>query len=85
MGISRIPKYRVNVRMSGGYTDPWAWEGRPSDIALRAMVKAFEASTEPGGVNAHLGRTVIWSAAIINQFTGERMASYRGPLFAVVD
>ena len=40
-------------------------------------VEAFEASTQPGGPNEHLGPTVVFTAYIKDHFTGETLATYR--------
>ena len=76
------------MTISRGYTTPTGWDtkhaGRPSDATLKAHVERFEASCQPGGVNSHIGPLVVWSAKIIRQSTGEVIATYKGPLFAVV-
>jgi len=88
MGRSTTPTFRCEMNISRGSMTPLAWDtkhaGRPSDATLKAFVEHFEASTRQGGVNAHLGPTVVWSAKVIRQSTGDTVASYQGPLFAVV-
>lgn len=42
-----------------------------------AHVAVFEASTAPGGVNAHIGATKVVSAQIVRQSTNETLASYK--------
>lgn len=84
------PTYRVDFKASGGgvYT-AHAWDvrydGRPTDANLARWAERFETATWPGGCNAHLGRTVVWSARITHQRSYTVVASYRGPSFAVVD
>jgi hypothetical protein len=88
MGRSTTPTFRCEMKISPGATTPTGWDtkhaGRPSDATLKAHVELFEASCLPGGVNAHIGRTVVWSAKIIHQRSGETVATYQGPMFAVV-
>ena len=55
--------------------------GRPTTENLKAFIKKFEDSTKPGGVNEHLGTTVVTSAFIKDQATGQVLASYTGPAF----
>jgi hypothetical protein len=58
--------------------------GRPTAENLKAYVEHFEASTKEGECNSHLGVTVVFSAFIKDQRTGETLATYRGPSFVVV-
>ncbi len=85
---SRTPAYRVHLHVKGVHYTPAAWNskhsGRPSDAALAAYVESFEASTRPGGVNAHLGPETVLSAKVIRQATGDVVATYAAPLFTVV-
>ena len=73
---------------SCGLCTPSAWDtkhaGRPSDSTLKAWVEHFEASTKTGGCNAHLGATVVWSAKVVRQATGETVATYKQPAPFVV-
>jgi len=83
MGRSTTPTYVVHLTVPGFHYTPAAWRvkqaGRPTDANLAAYVKAFEASTEPGGVNAHLGPQTVRSAQVVRQATGEQVASYAAP------
>lgn len=69
-----------------GYT-PSAWrvtsktqvraDGRPTADNLKRYVESFEASTRPGGANAHLGETKILRATITRNFPGAQpVATY---------
>jgi hypothetical protein len=83
MGRSTTPRYVVE--MSGGFTAA-AWrvrqDGRPTDANLARYVAGFEASTAPGGVNAHLGTTRVRSAKVReNSYGGEVVARYQAPMF----
>lgn len=91
MGRSTTPAYRYEMVTTGGSQTPGAWyvgrrcgHGSPTNVNLTKYVKAFEESTKQGGVNAHLGTTVVFSAKIIRQSTQEVVATYRGPSFVVV-
>lgn len=57
------------------YYTPAAWPskhlGRPTVANLARYVADFEASTLPGGVNAHLGPTRVVAARILTN-RGER-------------
>lgn len=65
MGTTSTPKYVVRVDVLGFYCTPMEWRvrakfgaagyGAPTAANLRKFVEASNASTEPGGVNAHLG------------------------------
>ena len=84
MGKPITPKYRVESTGWGSY----GWQarrrgqlagwGKPTDSNLARHVRELEASTEPGGVNEHLGVTRIARAEIIDQATGKVVAVYRG-------
>lgn len=57
--------------------------GTPNAENLATYIKKFEDSTKPGGVNEHLGVTVVTSALIKRQATGAILATYTGPSFVV--
>lgn len=86
MGRSITPTFRIEFRevTAAGRPVHWTsagWDtkhaGRPSAETLAAHVRGMEASTEPGGVNEHLGATTIGYARIVRQSTDEVMAEYR--------
>lgn len=92
MGRSITPTFRLEGTAVGdadGRRFPilQAWEtkyaGRPSDATLAAHVKVAEAATLPGGVNAHLGAERITTARVVRQSTGEVVATFTAPMFAV--
>lgn len=80
MGRTITPRYRVELRVPGFHFTPAGWDGkhcgRPSDASLRAYVLAFEASTQPGGINAHLGPTTIERARVVRQSDDTIVARY---------
>jgi hypothetical protein len=80
MGRTITPTYRVEYRTTRGYWTPAAWnakwDGRATEANLERHCKTVEASTFPGGVNEHLGTTIIRSARLIRQSTGETVATY---------
>jgi hypothetical protein len=92
MSRSTTPAYRYEMVTTGnGECTPAAWNvggrygyGRPTAANLEKFLKAFEESTKPGGCNAHLGTTVVFSAKIIHQASHKVVATYRGPSFVVV-
>jgi len=77
-----------------GYT-PMEWRtrarygipgyGAPTDANLERYVRRFEADTQPGGANAHLGPTIISRARIVDQRTGQTVARYEAPRFQVIE
>jgi hypothetical protein len=88
------PRYTVQIFSPGySYTEA-AWEikqrfgqnkgqvaaGKPTDDNLRTYVTKFEDSTEPGGVNDHLGTRKITRASIKDQQTGDIVATYHAAL-----
>jgi hypothetical protein len=101
MGATRTPAWVVEIRTDGrgGYTPaPWNVRsqpnrpgyGRPTDANLAAYVARFEASTRPGGVNAHLGAETVRRAWVRRNGawgTGETVARYEAaprPMFEIV-
>lgn len=84
MGRIVTPKYRVEMQLDGFLNTASAWDvtsrgmivgkGKPTVANLRREVEAFEASTQPGGVNAHLGPIKVLFAEIIHQKSGETVA-----------
>jgi hypothetical protein len=84
---STTPKYIVKIADGRYAYSPIAWiaskraatqirvDGKPTVENLRRWVASFEAATQPGGCNAHLGATKLTSARIVNNFTGELVAS----------
>jgi hypothetical protein len=88
MGRSTTPTYRLQITVAGrGAYGPQAWNtkayGRPSAATLATQVAAFEASTREVGYNAHLGAETVLRARVVHQFTGETVATYTAPAFAV--
>lgn len=83
MGRSTTPTYVVKLHVRGYALTEMAWHckdsGRPSDKTLRNYVAMFEASTQEGEANAHLGRTHVVSAYVRRQSTGEYAARYTAP------
>ena len=77
-GRDRTPTYIVK---SNGFTNI-AWQvkrdGKPDNRSLAKWVSEMNASFEPGGTNEHLRGHRITEASIINQFTDETLATYRG-------
>lgn len=69
MGRSTTPTYRVEYKVDRGFWTTAAWPtkfaGRPSGANLAKHVAVTEASTQPGGCNAHLGATKILAARIV--------------------
>lgn len=93
MGRSRTFKYSLHLREVGFGGFPMGWSvkdyGKPTDANLLAYVKSYEASTQKGGVNEHLGPRTVAGATIIDQTTNRPVAQYHGVkaqfTFAVVD
>ncbi len=98
MGHDRAVPVTVEMFTTGDtssrYCTPAEWRtkarvnapahGKPTDANLKLYVEMFEASTQPGGCNAHLGATVVFSAKITDHRSGVTKATYRGPSFVVV-
>lgn len=87
MGKTRSIRFIVQYTVGRGFWTPSEWRvrargvvpgmGRPTLVNLKKQVTLAEASTQPGGVNAHLGITKITSAKIIDQDSGETLATYQ--------
>lgn len=90
MGRSTTSTYSVTLRERGAAPLIMSWRcnesGRPTDENLAEYVARLEASTKPGGVNYHptVGEMVFHRAHIARQLTGEIVAEYTQPMFAVV-
>lgn len=88
MGYSTTPTFAVHFAIPGQRWTPAAWntkrDGRPSEATLARYIEALEASTAPGGCNAHLGKVTVTSARVVRQSTGETVATYEAPAFDVV-
>lgn len=89
MGYITTPKYRAEIRTTQLATGERqvitiAWKGRPSETALREYCDGFTEATQPGGVNAHLGITLIGGAKIIEQKTGLPVIEWTRPMFEAV-
>lgn len=86
MDESFTPTYRVAIRTTQGHYTPMEWQvrgrygmrgyGAPTAANLAAFVHQLEASHEPGGVNAHVGPTMILQATIVRQANNLVMAQY---------
>ena len=50
--------------------------GKPTTENIKAHCQVVEGSTQPGGVNEHLGVTKIIRAWIVDQEIGEKVAEY---------
>lgn len=85
-------KYQVRIKVSGYGFPPMSWnckrDGRPTGANLKKFVESFEASTRPGGCNAHLGATTVTKAAIcLNDGSRKKVAEYeapKAPLFTLI-
>ena len=85
-------KYQVRIKVDRYGFPPMSWncrrDGRPTAGNLRKFVESFEASTRPGGVNAHLGSTTVTKAMImLNDGSRKLVAEYeapKAPLFMLV-
>ncbi len=86
MGTTRMVPYTVEVATDNGHWTPCEWrvrsrgripaDGQPSTANLKAWALGYEASTQPGGVNDHIGPTKILAAQIRDQRTGSICATY---------
>lgn len=87
--MTTTPTYRIEIRTTDRYAwTPIAWDtrryGRPTDDALDTFVSDLEASTRPGGVNAHLGTTYVRTARVIRQADDTVVVDYTMPAFRAV-
>lgn len=86
MGRTTTPAYVVQIA-DGRYRyagSAWvvATDGKPTEANLRRYVESFEASTRPGGANAHLGEVRVLRASIRrNVPAGQTVATYQAPAF----
>ena len=87
MSATLTTKYQVRISVPGYSYPPMSWncrrDGRPTDANLREYVLNFEASTQPDGVNAHLGVTVVrLHSLLVNDCQGTVVSRYYAPMFA---
>ena len=93
MGRTVTSKYAISITVPGYSYSLAAWRcnqsGRPTAANLAAYVEAFEASTRPGGCNAHLGAQRVTRAHVkVNSgYDGRIVAEYTAPeepMFTVI-
>jgi hypothetical protein len=81
MGRSYTPAYAIEMMTDNGHWTPQGWDvkvaGKPTAANLAAHVAKLEASTQPGGCNAHLDPTRILAARILrNRGQRDLVAGY---------
>lgn len=80
MGRITKPAYRVEYEVEGARFTPAGWDskhaGRPNDRNLHHHVQVLQKSTEPGGVNAHLGPVRVLRAKVVKQSSGVTVARW---------
>lgn len=90
MAYAPSPLYRLELQSTdpkkAHTSQPWyvrdsrkfnrVGRGAPTNPNLAIVIEAYEDSTKKGGVNAHLGEDTIGIARIVQQATGEIVASY---------
>ena len=81
-------KYQVKIVVPGYFYPPASWncrrDGRPTAANLAKFVESFEASTQPGQCNAHLGVTKVLSASVkLNDGSAKVVARYEMPIFVL--
>jgi hypothetical protein len=75
-----LPVYRLEAweapseRFPEGNYWVQAWRGKASEKRLCEKVASYEASTQPGGVNAHVGPRKVCRAQLVRQQTGAVVA-----------
>ena len=87
MGKTMTPTYRLEVKdRSGNWRQ--GWRGRATDRGLESYMVKYTDSLKVGGCNHHLCSGGVMpipnSAKIVNQKTGEVVATWKAPLFWVV-
>jgi hypothetical protein len=87
MSNTRYIKYVIHYTVKdGSYWTPHEWyarkrnqrpgDGKPTEENIAKHCRHMEASTLPGGVNAHIGKTKMLSAYIVDQRTGSVVAQW---------
>ena len=92
MSRSYTPKYRVVLtENTGKHTQSWTCKdhGRATDNNLERFVSRQNQSYLRDGVNAHLSKMYgyapyISRAELINQFTGQVVATFKAAMFQVI-
>lgn len=93
MGRSYMPKYRIEFSDQGGPQFPQAWRvreyGKPTTENIEKWVHSLVDSMKIGGVNEHISRAVGYipvpnRAKVVNQYTGETVATWTAPMFMAI-
>lgn len=77
MRRTSTPTYRMEALEHNGSSWSIAWSGRANQKRLIAKVQSYEASTQPGGVNEHIGPRKVMVAKLIRQATNEVVCQVR--------
>lgn len=87
MGRTVRLKYRIEANDTKG---AWrtGWRGRATDRRLGEYCQSVDESMKVGGVNEHVSKSIgfipiILGARIVNQDTGETVATYQRVAFQV--
>ncbi|MFA5049293.1 MAG: hypothetical protein WC516_09780 [Patescibacteria group bacterium] len=90
MGKSITPKYRIEI----DYNDHRVWNckeyGKPTEKNLIRYIELYIQSLKIGGCNEHISKMLGYmpipnKAKIINQFTGDIVASWNAPMFMLIN
>jgi len=87
MSNTRYIKYVIHYTVKdGSYWTPHEWyarkrnqrpgDGKPTTANIANHVAYWEASTLPGGCNAHIGKSKILSAYVVDQMSGMVVAQW---------
>lgn len=86
MGKDRAIRFTVHYVVDHGVWTPGEWRvrtrgqvkgyGMPTDRNLRTHCRLLSASTLGGGANEHLGPTKVLKAWVVDNQTGDTVASY---------
>lgn len=87
MGKTRTPKYRIEMRMSEGWSMVCEYNKKPNYSSLKAYIDEFHESMNKGNCNEHLREKTILmvnNAKVIEQKTDKVLCEYIAPLFYVI-
>jgi len=87
MGKTYTPKHRIEFKLNDGMTMGVAFKGRVTERTVASFVANMNHSFKPGNCNGHLSNKILLyvnSAKVIEQKSGNIVASYVAPMFQVI-
>jgi hypothetical protein len=89
MGKTVKAKYRIELKDNRGVTSQMIWRGKVNGKILSDFMDGYNRSFVPGGANFNVSKAVgvclyHHRAQVVNQSTGEVVATWSAPAFQVL-